>query len=455
MNKKDRLMELEIYYPETDEYKNFLSQIFSTEAKLKQPSAIVCPRNHVELKLFVDYANENQLSYTVCGGGLSSLSVENGLICLALNKYYNKLELITDRLRSGYSIRVEGGAKVGSILEELNKVGYHLPVGVSPLPGLGLILRGGIGHLTRSEGLSLDYIRKICFISADGEEFELFAGCAYPELWNALRGAAPRFGVISWVELVAIPNNQVTVATFSSNLSLLNRWLDYADKLPATISASLVLGYNSSKQSAPVLFGYVVNNDTTEEALSDTFNSVNALLGEAAMIDWHTPPQAKHYCKLPAFDIPQLAIDESGITYIPFVKSYLINNQHLKHNAQILINAIKMAPNRLCRIDLQHIGGINKTIQNASVFKGREADWNLVVTGFANLIDDSDPAVIWVMELIQQLDRAVCGVYSVEIRPNRPETDAELNLAFGDNLPLLRKISFLYDKQGKFNHYPL
>lgn len=455
MNKVFDLLGLETYYPRTDSYENYLSQIFSTEAKQKQPSAIVCPRNHSELKKFIDYARQAQLSYTVCGGGLSSLSVENGLICLALDRYYNNVELITDQVNHSYSIRVQGGAKIGTILHELDKVGYHIPVGVSPLPGLGLVLRGGIGHLTRSEGLTLDYIRKVGFISADGEEFELFAGCAYPELWNALRGAAPRFGVISWVELVAIPNNQVTVATFSSNLSLLNRWLDYADKLPATISASLVLGYNSSKQSAPVLFGYVVNNDTTEEALSDTFNSVNALLGEAAMIDWHTPPQAKHYCKLPPFDIPQLAIDESGITYIPFVKSYLINNQHLKHNAQILINAIKMAPNRLCRIDLQHIGGINKTIQNASVFKGREADWNLVVTGFANSIDDSDPAIIWVMELIQQLDQAVCGVYSVEIRPNRPETDAELNLAFRDNLPLLRKTSLRYDKVGKFSYYPL
>jgi hypothetical protein len=78
-----------------------------------------------------------------------------------------------------------------------------------------------------------------------------------------------------------------------------------------------------------------------------------------------------------------------------------------------------------------------------------------VVTGFANSIDDSDPAIIWVMELIQQLDQAICGVYSVEIRPNRPETDAELNLAFRDNLPLLRKTSLRYDKVGKFSYYPL
>jgi hypothetical protein len=455
MTKIESLMELEVYYPETEEYSRYLSQIFSTEAKRKQPSAIVCPRNHQEVKLFIDYANERQLSYTVCGGGLSSLSIENGLVCLALSQYYNKVELTTDRLSSGYSIRVEGGAKVGTIIEELDQVGCHLPVGVSPLPGLGLILRGGIGHLTRSEGLSLDYIRKIGFISVDGEELELFDGCAYPELWSALRGAAPRFGVVSWMELAAVPNNQVTVATFSSNLSSLSRWLDSADKLPDVISASLVLGYNTPRQNEAVLFGYVVNNDISENALSNTLSSVNALLGDGTGINWYTPPQTKQYCQLPAFDIPQLEIDNSEVTYIPFVKSYLINNRYLKYNAQILINAIKIAPNRLCRIDLQHMGGVNKTIQNGSVFKGREADWNLVITGFANSIDDSDRAVIWVMELIQQLDQAICGVYSVEIRPSRSETDTELNLAFGDNLPLLRKISLCYDKQGKFNHYPL
>lgn len=455
MNKVFDLLGLETYYPRTDSYENYLSQIFSTEAKQKQPSAIVCPRNHSELKKFIDYARQAQLSYTVCGGGLSSLSVENGLICLALDRYYNNVELITDQVNHSYSIRVQGGAKIGTILHELDKVGYHIPVGVSPLPGLGLVLRGGIGHLTRSEGLTLDYIRKIGFISADGEELELFAGCANHELWNALRGAAPRFGVVSWVELAAVPNNQVTVATFNSSLSSLSQWLDYADKLPDVISASLVLGYNTSRQSDAVLFGYVVNNDISENALSDTLSSVNALLGEGVAINWDTPPQPKKYCQLPAFDIPQLKSEDSEATYIPFVKSYLVNNQYLKYNAQILINAIKIAPNALCRIDLQHMGGVNKAIQNGATFKGREADWNLVVTGFANSIDDSDPAIIWVMELIQQLDQAICGVYSVEIRANREETDQELKLAFGDNLSFLRRISFCYDVSGRLSHYPL
>ena len=446
------LPHIEIYYPYSKQYHEFLATTFSGEASLCKPLAIVCPKTHTDIVDFVKLANKVHIPFTVYGGGLSSLCIHNNMVCLALNKYYNQVKLVESD--TGYLVHIQGGAKIGQILSILDTVGYHIPVGVSPLPGIGLVTRGGIGHLARSEGLTLDYIQKIRFIAANGEELNLSTTGDDIELWNAVRGSAPRFGVVSEVVLQAVPNNKVILATFSTDIKVLNNWLCRVDKLDNNLSASLVLGSNSQITYNPVLFGYVVNQNTEESA----FRQINNFIYEVSTsyyYKWHNVPQLHNYANMPAFDVPQEQLSEQISQYFPFVKSYLIKNEHLKNLSHVLIKAIKDAPNQYCRIDLQHMGGKVATINNGSVFNGRDADWNLVVTGFAVNIDEGDAAVMWVNNILQQLEAAICSVYSVEIRNNRPETEKELNLAFGDSLNKLHSLITKYDPKGLLQHYPL
>ena len=46
------------------------------------------------------------------------------------------------------------------------------------------------------------------------------------------------------------------------------------------------------------------------------------------------------------------------------------------------------------------------------------------------------------------------GVYSVELRPGFPETDAEVEAAYGGNLPRLRRLAEHFDPAGVFDRYP-
>lgn len=449
------LKNIEVYLPKDENYKSFLEGLFSGEAGLKKPSAIVCPKSHEDIMQFIKVANDEKLMFTVCGGGLSSLSVQTGIICLALNVYYNQVEVLKRKGR--YFVKACGGAKVGEILAHLKHYGHHIPVGVSPLPGLGLIMRGGIGHLSRSEGLTCDYISKVHFITARGDNLLLDAECAEQELWNAVRGAAPRFGIVSEVYLRVAPGTKVTLSRLVTDISVLKNWLEHSDELQDRISASLVLGSDSAQHMNPVLYGYLVHQRSSEDAVVE-LNSARKHMTGAAELTWHEEAHTVDYTQMPTFDVPLRDSGEFSYDVISYVKSYLIKNSAIKNMCDVLLEAIRTAPNQFCRIDLQHLGGRVRRIKNGSVFRGRDADWNLVVTGIYyahSSAKETEQAVAWVKDIMHQLNAAVTGVYSVEIRNNTPETQYELEKAFQDKLGLLHKLSKKYDPHNLISHYPL
>lgn len=447
------LPNLEIYYPKSIQYVEYLTHIFSGEAASNQPLAIVCPKTHDELVEFVRYAAQYKLKFSVCGGGLSSLATQNNTVCVALNKYYNKVNLVKEH--DQYLVSVQGGATVGAILAQLDSVGRHIPIGVFPLAGLGLIMRGGIGYLTRSEGLTLDHIVQIKFIAASGQEFIVDANDGNQELWNALRGAAPRFGIVSEVVLKSVAGNQVAGGTVTMPLENLATWLNQVQELPNNISASLILGSQSQLRKAPVLFGFVVNKDP--QGLDEIKRFV-VNVNKEKVTNWHYDPQTFNYSQLPNFNVPQIEQYDSMGSVKPFVKSYLVKNDQLLKLSGYLINAILQAPNQFCCIYLQHMGGVMTTIKNGAVFSGRNADWSLVICGFSDSsipLNEMNSAVIWVKNILAEVKSAVCGVYCVDIKNDCPETEQELQLAFKDNLANLRKLVKIYDPYQLLIHYPL
>jgi FAD/FMN-containing dehydrogenase len=454
-NMKSLSKKMDVYLPREDNYSSFLESLFSGEAGHKKPSAIVCPKKHEDIMQFIRLAAEKKLKFTVCGGGLSSLSVQTGMVCLALNVHYNKIDVME---RNGaFFVKAQGGAKVGDILASLTYYGCHIPIGVSPLPGLGLIMRGGIGYLSRSEGLTCDYISQVNFITARGDNFLLDANCAQQELWNAVRGAAPRFGIVSEVCLSVAPGTKVTLSRLVADTGALKNWLEYSDKLQDSISASLVLGSDSAQHMNPVLYGCLVHQGSDENAAAELGVARKNIAGDAKST-WLEEVHIVEYTKIPAFDVPLREPGEFGDDAIPVVKSYLIKNSIIKNMSDVLLDALRTAPNQFCRIDLQHMGGKVRRMKSGSVFRGRDADWNMVVTGFYyahSSPEEAEQAIAWVINIMHRIHAAVIGVYSVEIKNNTPETKHELEMAFQDRLSFLHKLSRKYDPQNLLSNYPL
>lgn len=69
---------------------------------------------------------------------------------------------------------------------------------------LGAILGGGIGNLMGLHGLGVDNILSMNVVTATGEAITVNSQ-TYPNLWFALRGAGPNFGIVTSATMKSYP----------------------------------------------------------------------------------------------------------------------------------------------------------------------------------------------------------------------------------------------------------
>lgn len=356
----------------------------------------------------------------------------------------------------------QGGATVGEILRTLAPQNKTLPVGVYGTPGMGLVLQGGIGYLTRSLGLTLDRIQYIRGIRIrDGECFEASGDAENMVLpWRLLRGAAPFLAIITEVALMSAPRTDLHVMRTCHRISALRNVITAAESLPKTCSCSLVIG-KLNCNTAPVAMSYAVgaNNDPEVQYTLSKLEYSWENAGEIVAGPWHTIADGLAEC--PPFEMP----DETGS--VPSQHAETSDRcsrpdtwiMSLLYTSRLgdtpVLDAIKDAmenlPNANCNIALQHMGGVVAEVgTTATAFAGRTAEWSAVITSVWDRSDSEmgNRCKQWAQQCFTSTEKYACGCYIVERHPNTEFFERELNLAFRENLSDVKKLKLEWDPEN-------
>lgn len=160
----------------------------------KRPSLIAYCNDVADVITSVNFTRENNLLTAIRGGGHNGGGLgicDDGLVIDLSNM---KGIRINPEERTA---QVEGGCRWGDVDHATHAFGMATPSGIISTTGVGgLTLGGGLGHLSRKYGLSIDNLLSADMVLADGR-FVTVSENNHPDLFWAIRGGGGNFGVVT------------------------------------------------------------------------------------------------------------------------------------------------------------------------------------------------------------------------------------------------------------------
>ena len=163
----------------------------------KRPAGIARCADVADVIAAVRYAREHDMRVAVRGGGHNGAglgSVDGGLV---IDLSPMKGVIVDPHTKTA---RVQAGALLGDVDHATHAFGLAVPAGIISTTGVGgLTVGGGLGHITRRCGLTIDNLLSAEVVLADGTPVAASPD-ENPDLFWALRGGGGNFGIVTSFE---------------------------------------------------------------------------------------------------------------------------------------------------------------------------------------------------------------------------------------------------------------
>jgi FAD/FMN-containing dehydrogenase len=414
----------------------------------RSPALIVQCSGAADVVDAVNFAREQGLVLSIKAGGhnVAGNAVNDGGLVIDLSQMRGvHVDPATQ------TVRVQGGATLGDLDRETQLFGLAVPVGVVSETGVaGLTLHGGVGHLRRKHGLSIDSILSVDIVTADGR-LRRASATENEDLFWAVRGAGSNFGVVTSFEFQAYPVGPMVFVgaifyPFAEAAAILAGWRDFMAAAPEELSSlAICWSLPPSEPFPPELHGTPV---------------------VAVAAAYCGPVEEGERVVQPLRELAEPVVDasgpwpwlglQSGFDAI-FPKGelrYWKSRSVTELSDDVIGEIVKLAgrrPTPMTDIAIWHHGGaMSRVGETDTAYGGRDVEF--LVTAEASWTDpaQNDEAIAWAREVWDAMEPYTTGAVYLNFPGLGEEKDDLARAGYGANYDRLTELKAKYDPDNLF-----
>jgi FAD/FMN-containing dehydrogenase len=412
----------------------------------RRPALIARCGGPADVARAVAFARENDLLLAVRGGGHNGAGLgtcDDGVVI----DLSGLKEIEVDP--GARTARVGGGCTWGEVDAATNEHGLATPSGIISTTGVGgLTLGGGIGHLSRKCGLTIDNLLEAEVVLASGERVRAAAD-ENPDLFWAIRGGGGNFGVVTSFRFrlheVGTVFGGPTFWAVEQSAEVLSAYRDFIGAAPRELNG--FFAYNSVPPAPPfpeelhlrkvcgIVWCYVGDEEEGTAAIAPLLEQV--------------PEPLMHGVQSMPFPALQSAFD--GI--YPKGEQWYWRADFVKEIPDEAVAAhARFGPEMPTMKSTMHLYPIDGAAQDANpsdtAWAYRDANWGSVFAGV-----DPDPANVaairdWSIDYFEALHPYSAGGAYVNMMMD--EGQERVRASYGDNYDRLSRVKATYDPSNLF-----
>ena len=401
------------------------------------PALIVQPSGATDVATAVNFARERDLLLAVkCGGhSVSGKSTCDGGMQIDLSMMRGAR---VDRANK--RAYVAGGSLLGDLDHECMAHGLVTTAGTVSHTGVGgLSLGGGFGRLARKYGLTLDNIKSVDIVTADGEMRRASAD-ENPDLFWGIRGGGGNFGIVTSFEFGLHEMNRTVIAgdvVFPADRlkDVLHFYADHCQTVADEVSLDLIASAPPGGEAGAVLIHAVYSGEPSK---ADKVLPPFKKLGE---------PIANSIGPVDYVTLQRMWDNSDPRHGGDYIKSGFVTDVD---SAQInaIADGFEAHPERSTMFFYQHSGGaINRVTTDATAFPNRNAVTAPAVIVSWNEGADRTTHVDYIRSYWSTIEKFTDGFYT---NTGDYETQESLNRNYRGNHQRLVALKDKYDRSNLF-----